>query len=149
MAFRLPTFNLNVNIWRNGNAVTNPPDVQTAGNLVGGHHGFMTFSGMTSTTILVNSRTVQLNLQCMTLLLPKLADIRPPTGAFPTVVWGDCVEVPAGSLRYYAVNQVDDIGKGFANEHRFALLVPLTGATEELVYNMNWNEPPNWPTPIP
>jgi len=45
----------------------------------------------------------------------------------------DQVEVPQGSGRFYYVSQVDDIGKGFPNEHRFAL-ISTSG---------------NWPEPYP
>jgi hypothetical protein len=54
----------------------------------------------------------------MEVLLPKLQDIRAPdlNGTLP-----DCLEIPGGSGRLYFVSYVDDIGKGFANEHRFAI----------------------------
>jgi hypothetical protein len=62
----------------------------------------------------------------MQLLLPALTDIR-YSSLLPSGAWvGDCVEAPAGSGRYYAVWAVDDAGKGFANEHRVAILYPLT-----------------------
>jgi hypothetical protein len=35
---------------------------------------------------------------------------------------GDLLEIPAGSTVLYQCTYVDDIGKGFANEHRFAIL---------------------------
>lgn len=66
------------------------------------------------------------------LLLPKLTDVRSnwqqPTGGF------DGVEVPQGSGRFYWVSSFDDSGKGFANEHRVAMLVPM---------------PSSWPIPAP
>jgi hypothetical protein len=65
----------------------------------------------------------------MYILCPPFSDIRGllnPGGS-------DGVEIPPGSGRRYLVDQVDDIGKGFANEHRFALIYP-TGV---------------WPNPIP
>ena len=34
----------------------------------------------------------------------------------------DVLEIPQGSTRFYMVRYVDDIGKGFANEHRFFLV---------------------------
>jgi hypothetical protein len=45
----------------------------------------------------------------------------------------DTVEVPAGSKRYYLIEDVEDLGKGFTNEHRIGLLVPLAP----------------WPSPLP
>lgn len=63
-------------------------------------------------------------IQSMNLLLPAGTDIRGPqdTG------FADSVEVPAGSARWYGVYFVDDIGKGFANEHRTACIfaIPLS-----------------------
>jgi hypothetical protein len=57
---------------------------------------------------------------CMTLLLPALTDIRDDlTGVAATA---DAVECPSGSGRFYFVVWVDDIGKGFPNEHRAALI---------------------------
>lgn len=58
-------------------------------------------------------------VHAMSLLLNPLADIRGPQDS----VSSDLVEVPAGSGRLYWVIGVDDIGKGFANEHRFAYIV--------------------------
>jgi hypothetical protein len=48
----------------------------------------------------------------------------------------DLVEVPAGTGRFYRVQWVDDLGKGFDNEHRFALLLQT-----------NTFSP--WPIPMP
>jgi hypothetical protein len=144
--FRLPTFNLSVNGWRWGSAVTNPADYTIVGNLVGAHHGLLRLGPVPAGTVPAMEAVLKTFLQTPTLLLPKLADVRPPiiTGG----QWGDCVEVPAGSLRYYAVLQVDDIGKGFANEHRFAILVPLTGRIN-VVFGASWGQPPDWPQPVP
>jgi hypothetical protein len=52
------------------------------------------------------------------LLLPLLTDVR---GTWNGVV-GDLIEVPAGSKRFYAVVGVHDVGKGFPNEYRLALI---------------------------
>lgn len=65
----------------------------------------------------------------MLVMLPSATDIRPPNSAGGA----DKVEMPAGSGRFYQVQFVDDIGKGFPNEHRFAILAQM-GV---------------WPTPIP
>jgi hypothetical protein len=77
----------------------------------------------------------------MYLLLPPHTDIR-------TAIlrgWYDVVECPAGSSRWYITIFVDDVGKGFPNEFRFAELSQIsdslnttptyTGAT--------------WPVPMP
>jgi hypothetical protein len=69
----------------------------------------------------------------MQLLLPPLTDIRDNL----CLTGSDAVEVPLGSGRWYLVVFVDDFGKGFANEHRGAMIVkPPSGA-------------PLWPSPIP
>lgn len=70
----------------------------------------------------------------MFLLLPVGTDVRGPLNA----TGSDGVECPRGSGRWYVVGWVDDVGKGFPNEHRCAVLyqalVPPAGS---------------WPTPIP
>jgi hypothetical protein len=60
----------------------------------------------------------------MSLLLPPLSDVRGPQDSSG---FTDVVEVPAGSGRYYGVAAVDDIGKGYSNEHRTASLYALPG----------------------
>ena len=52
------------------------------------------------------------------LLVPKLTDIRMLGNANQP----DIVEVPPGTGRFYHVNAVDDVAKGFANEYRAASL---------------------------
>lgn len=56
---------------------------------------------------------------CAKLLVPAGTDIR---GYANTIGEGDLVEVPQDSGRFYFAVLVDDVGKGFPNEHRFALL---------------------------
>lgn len=60
----------------------------------------------------------------MTILFPKLTDVRSvqSTDQIP-----DTIECPEGSGRWYGVCGVDDIGKGYANEHRVAWVQPLAG----------------------
>jgi hypothetical protein len=57
------------------------------------------------------------------------------------------VEVPSGSGRYYVVVAVDDVGRGFLNEHRYALVLPYYGYYPVIIVN-GWAAPA-WPTPIP
>lgn len=125
--FSLPTFNLTVNAWRSiHNPLVDPPDTVEDCNLAWGRRASVPASGGTSTVGVV--------FTAMTLLLPPLSDVRdglqPGTGA-------DVVEVPAGSGRFYDVLLVDDIGKGFPNEHRCAVVLKsvLPGL--------------QWPTPYP
>lgn len=110
MAFTLPTFNLAVNIWRNANPTTNPPDVVAIGNLAYGERNSVPYAVTTSNTTVYGG---------MWLLIPTGTDIRDnkdPVGP-------DTVEVPAGTGRFYDVVWVDDAGAGFPNQHRFALLI--------------------------
>jgi hypothetical protein len=62
-------------------------------------------------------------IQAINLLLVKLTDIRGPQDNFGQ----DVVECPAGSGRWYGVAYVDDIGKGYVNEHRTACLFAIAG----------------------
>lgn len=58
----------------------------------------------------------------MYLRLPARTDIRDAKSPFG----GDWCECPSGSSRVYRVVFVDDIGGGFANEHRLAILETST-----------------------
>lgn len=111
MSFRLPTFNLPCSIWRhNRDWRTLPPDVETFCNLTPGKR----------VTIPVAFTTVTaLGSVYMMVLLPKGTDIRSNEDS---PVQGDLIMVPTGTTRLYRVHFVDDIGKGFDNEHRFAAL---------------------------
>jgi hypothetical protein len=131
MAFVLPNFNLTCNIH----------------SVVAGVHTFRLGSpcnlALGRRTGLILGAGVQDNgFDALTpsLLLPALTDIRDSSCGGEM----DIVEVPAGTGRWYLVAGVDDIGKGFANEHRVATLFKT------------WGFPGNgsgltapWPTPIP
>lgn len=105
MAYTLPAFNLVVNIWRNppfvGPADYTLPQVITSCNLSMGRR-------------VTGQPFGQINA---VVLFPPLTDIRPSNPGF----LGDVVEIPAGSQRWYTTGYVDDFGKGFPNEHRFAV----------------------------
>src|ERR1700687_3457715 len=107
MPFRVPTFNLAVNIWRSTNSVYAAPDVQTNGNLSPAGKGYPVRAiGMLAST----------PSNYMLLRLPAGTDIRPTANS----VAGDTVECPAGSKRFYTVTGVDDVARGFPNQYRFA-----------------------------
>ena len=108
--FVVPQFPLVVNIWRATNPLTNPPDVVTVGNLT---------IGRRVTTQFVNPFGLLVPEITVFVLLPLLTDVRGWNAPFGP----DTVEIPGGSGRFYAVSMVEDSGKGFANEHRVALLV--------------------------
>jgi hypothetical protein len=109
MAYRLPVFNITVNIWRPTTPLTSPPDVVTLANLAWSRR--------------VNQPDQGGGYWHMTLLLPPLTDVR---STITGQAAGDSVEAPAGSKRLYRVRTVDDIGKGFANEHRAAGLIAVS-----------------------
>lgn len=120
MAYTLPDFILNVNLWRYPAYPPAPPDLTFMGNLAFGRRvSFLNFSDTLAPDAMV----------AFYLLVPPLTDVR--DGAGPPS--GDTVEVPAGSGRLYKVLYVDDLGKGFANEHRVAFIAKI------------WP----WPVPIP
>ena len=77
----------------------------------------------------------------MTLLLPKGTDIR--DASCVASLAGDLVEVPAGSGRFYFVAYVDDVGKGFLNEHRYAYISKACQASDPTLFSYIW------PAPIP
>jgi hypothetical protein len=143
MAFRVPTFSLSCFLWHTGGDVSLPPDLTVACNLMMGGHPNPPVEptpGATSLGIALAFARV------MSLCLPKGTDVRPAfltsTGDF------DCVEVPGGSGRYYAVLGVDDVGKGFPNEYRLAAIVPFTSPIISSSLNTCGVSNP-WPTPIP
>jgi hypothetical protein len=110
MAYTVPTFNLLVNIGQFTGVIPSPwrlTDVPCA--LVYGRRVNVATSGDAA----YDSPSV---VQGMNLLLPALTDIR----GLQDAVSPDFVECPAGTGRYYYVNFVDDIGKGWPNEHRTA-----------------------------
>lgn len=136
MAFTLPDFNLNVDIYR-GPWLTKSgtPDVTAVGNL--------TWSRRQQSQLDYDTTPSDATSQMpMTLLLPALTDIRDGSTSSPSE--GDVVEVPSGSGRWYGVIYVDDIGKGFANEHRAAIIVKIYDRIAPTQF-------PGllWPAPIP
>lgn len=121
MSFSVPNFNIQCNVWRAGNGPPNPADEIFDCNLAFGRR-VSSYQGVISVP----------NEPIMSLLLPVGTDLRGPQTAAPDA----CVEVPAGSGRYYTCIGVDDVGKGFTNEHRCGLLA--------------WtNTFGAWPSPIP
>lgn len=123
MSYTLPTFNLTCNLWSYTSGPPNPPRVSPVCNLAWGRR--------VSTPLSVEDQGYI--WQGMTLLLPAHTDVRDGSDG---ASGGDRAEVPAGSGRYYQVCYVDDIGKGFSNEHRAAVLIKWVGYA--------W-----WPVPYP
>lgn len=104
----IPQMPLVANIYRVGSAV---PDVVSAANLAWGRRVQLSATGGTT--------TIGVIVYLMSLLLPAGTDVRGVKSGYA----GDNVECPAGSGRFYKVMFVDDIGKGFPNEHRSAQLL--------------------------
>lgn len=132
MAFTVPDFPLPVDIYT-GPWVGKALRVSTFGNLAPGRRvsNFQVAWDGGNNVIPMDS----------ILLLPKLTDIR---AWFQVGAQSDIVEVPAGSGRWYSVVGVEDFGKGFANEHRWAMI-------SQIAQFLNATSYPGlfWPTPIP
>lgn len=112
MPFVVPQFPLGVNIWRVGGAggIYAIPNVITVGNLSPGRRVML--------GIIPVAGSAQTLGPTMELLLPAGTDVRADWNGADE----DLVECPSGSKRFYSVRWVDDIGKGFANEHRFCVM---------------------------
>jgi len=110
VAYRLPTFNLQGRLRR-----------WSPGPYPGPGLGTLVSCGLRlyKTSFIVNAGFNALTM--VALVLPKGTDIR---GNSPKSN-GDIVEVPNGSGRFYIVNSVDDVAKGFANEYRFAAMTQV------------------------
>jgi len=133
MAFSVPQFPLTCDIYNIDNSTTKTLRLSSDCNLalgrridwVGGGAAFDTsFAGF-----LAN------------LLLPIGTDIRDQF--CDPGVFGDIVEVPSGSGRWYYVNGVEDVGKGFDNEYRIALLYKIGHYAPWIDLGIPW-----WPAPI-
>jgi hypothetical protein len=110
MGFRPPNFNLTAHIYRvNGTAgVYGTPDVVSPCSLSMGKRVLAPFS---------KAAGVPAPYFHTEILFPKLTDVR----GFWNGVTQDLIEVPAGSKRFYFVEQIDDVGKGYGNEYRLCL----------------------------
>jgi len=112
--YHLPTLILPANVWRFGNATTNPPDVQCLVNLIPGRrHVVETSPGAGPSSDWLPASFALLSVD---------ADVRDEagTGGSP-----DTIEIPSGSSRYYFVQYIEFVGLGFANQHQQAVLVKI------------------------
>lgn len=133
MAFTVPEFPLTCNVWHNGNLyLTNPPDFTEVCNLAYGRR----VSSSSEDALAQNQSGV-----LMMLLLPAGTDVRD----LKCQDNEDLIEVPANSGRIYRCCDVDDIGKGFDNEHRCALIIGVSFAREPGFAPAGYK----WPVPIP
>lgn len=113
-SFALPNFNLTAGVWHSPGrapALYGPPDLVTPCNLANGRvsHVLQEVRRTDVRQVLGASASA---------LFPKQTDLRD----FSVTSDVDVVEIPLHSGRYYWVAFVDDIAKGFVNEHRWAIL---------------------------
>jgi len=125
--FVVPQFNLVCDIWT-GPPVTGPFVPPAGAPRLAGQSCALVYGSRTNVSSTGGTTSAGVALQTMNLLLPGGTDVRGPQDA--TAV--DVVECPTGSGRWYAVTFVDDIGKGWANEHRTASLQAI---------EKSWNPP--------
>lgn len=134
MAFRVPTFNLTCNLYRNPIAIPGPPTSTFMVNLSAGRR--VMESGAGSFFFIGYA-------QVCYALCPKLTDIRAMSNFAPV----DILEIPAASGRYYYAMHVMDVAKGFANEYREVVLIQVNADTIlALPYPAGI---PLWPVPTP
>lgn len=122
MAFVLPTFNLDCDVYTFGTLIPGTPRLTTPAQL---RAPSMQFAG----AIPVGS----LGFPAVCALFPPGTDIR--DGVATPGNSSDFIDLPAGSGCWYFVIRVFDIAKGFPNEHRYAV---ISKATTML-----------WPVPMP
>jgi len=134
MAFTLPTFNLVCNVYTGpwltkSLRLTDEPCNLAWGRRIASHQVFSNpFSGGNALNGMI------------TLLVGAGVDVR----AFPLYPVSDIFEVPSGSGRWYIATFVDDIGKGFSNEHRGVELSQVSPQADAVRWAGS-----QWPTPMP
>lgn len=132
MAFSVPDFPLSVSIYT-GPWLSKVFRITTVGNLAPGRRNVNPMLGQDGGQNIIPVDSI--------LLLPKLTDVR---DAYCAGHVNDIIEIPTGSGRWYVVYGVDDFGKGFANEHRYAFITKIGQWIGGTVYAGL-----DWPTPIP
>lgn len=124
MPYVVPSMPLKCNVWHNYDPAVSaygaPDIVGVKCNLTPGKRSFLLYG--IPVTIINSQLFYTFGVE---MLFASLADIRPPDDT----AWMDYIECPDGSGRFYGVFYVDDIGKGFANEHRFAFCHRVAMAT--------------------
>lgn len=131
MSFRIPSFPLAVDVYT-GPWLTRAFREQVQGNLCIGRRSqdFPDF----------NDISANVYTGTMFLLLPPGTDVRDMNQNIPA---NDVLEVPSGSGRWYAVALVDDVAKGFDNEHRYALINKISARVNATDFAGLY-----WPTPL-
>jgi len=119
MAFQVPSFNITVDVWHPPNVPPAAPDVTLDCQLRA--------SGKQSTG---QDSTLDGWPFLWALLVPAGSDLR---DSFNAPDGPDVVEVPPATGRFYLVEYVDDVARGFDNEYRIAYI----------------RKQGTWPIPIP
>lgn len=114
MAYRLPVFNVRVNVWHDGHFVTDPADLTPFANFNVGRR----IGQMMEGEVIPGPGP----FGYMWLLTPIGTAI---VGDRLDTVVGDCVEVPQGSGLYYHVAFSERSALGFPNEHVASLLYQI------------------------
>lgn len=134
MPFSIPAFNLTVAVFDFHSTPLPPvtPRLTCLGNLAIGR-----VSRVVEWEARTNAAPRSLAMSSC-LLVPKLTDIR---DAACSGGEGDLLEVPQGSGRIYWVTYVEDVAKGFDNEHRMVIMQKVFTYGPFAIYR--------WPTPMP
>jgi hypothetical protein len=131
MAFTLPVFNLPVDIYSGPWLTRSLRLAGVLGNLAFGKRVEELFGSFGPAA---TSPAGQLSI----LLLPPLTDIRSTI----QVAQPDLIEIPSGSGRWYQAMSVEDIGKGFSNEHRMAFVGQVSHFIDPVFFaGLNWPVP--------
>jgi hypothetical protein len=122
MPFTLPTFNLTCNIWTGSVGAYPPLSPPTGSPRIAAQPCGLAHGKLSSKVAPIGSSFLSISVGVMQLLLPKGTDVR---GIESNTAAVDLVECPAGTGRYYFVQSVDDVGKGFVNEYRLAFMTSI------------------------
>ena len=114
MSYRLPVFNLRVNVWHDGHYVTDPPDLTPVANFNLGRR----VGQMQEGEVIPGPGP----FGYVWLLTPMGTAI---IGDRLAAVVGDCVEVPQGSGIYYHVAFSERSALGFPNEHVSSIMYQI------------------------
>jgi len=122
MGYRLPTLNLVCNIFSGTTGNTPPTAPPTAPARLTNVPCQLTYGERVNGGATGGTSEPGIIVMGMNILLTKLTDVR---GGQDNSTGYDIIECPAGSGRWYICWAVDDIGKGFTNEHRTAQVTAL------------------------
>jgi hypothetical protein len=123
--YRIPTFNLFCDIYSGGGVGAFPVTLPPVGVArITNQECALIYGSRTQVASTGGTGSVGVPLLSMNLVVPEGTDVR---GLQDSLTGPDIVEVPSGSGRWYGVAWVDDIGKGYLNEHRTAMIAGVVG----------------------